>query len=125
MKLSFSVLPEHYGIYQLAANAVIPTPTAHGLWSFIRTADEVSIVCAVGGCPHALKKDEGWSAIKLQGPFDFALIGIAAEVSRVLADARIGIFMLSTFDTDYILVKQQNTHAATHALMAAGHQLLA
>lgn len=121
MKLNFSVLPGQYGIYRLAESAPIPTPTTQGLWSFSRSDGEATVVCREGGCPHAHKKEEGWAALKLHGPFDFALTGIVAEVSRVLASAGVGVFVISTFDTDYVLVKVINLARSLDALSRAGH----
>ncbi|MDX2094533.1 MAG: ACT domain-containing protein [Alphaproteobacteria bacterium] len=123
MQLTFSLLPETYGIYQLSENSPIPTPTTTGFWSFTRAQHEATVVCPTGGCPYAASRSEGWGAIKLHGPFDFALTGIVAEVGRVLAAENIGVFVMSTFDTDYIFIKQFSMAAAVKALLAAGHLL--
>ncbi len=121
MPLTFSFLPETYGIYRLPEHAPIPTPMVSGFWAFSRAENEATVVCSVGGCPHAEHKNEGWKALKLHGPFDFSLTGILANVSAILAQAGISIFALSTYDTDYVLIKEKDVTAATHALVAAGH----
>lgn len=119
--LTLSVLPGRYGIYRFAESATIPSPTAEGLWAFVRSEGEVSIICREGGCPHANRKEEDWRVFRMHGPFDFSLTGIIAEVSGALARAGVGIFAISTFDTDYILVKSANLARATDALTKAGH----
>ena len=68
--------------------------------------------------------EPGWSVFKLAGPFAFDEVGIVAGLSRTLAEARIGIFVVSTYDTDYILVKRDNARAAADAWRASGHEVI-
>lgn len=76
-----------------------------------------------GSAPAGVRCEGGWRVFKLQGPFDFALAGILASVLGPLAAAGIPILAISTFDTDYVLVKEENAGAAARALEAAGHEL--
>lgn len=118
--LRFSFLPERYGVYQLAANAALPAIAA-GFWSATRIGDELSVVALEGAVPHAVKQQEGWVIIKLHGPFAFTVTGVIAEISRLLADAAVPVFVLSTYDTDYVLVQQAQQQQAREALLAGGH----
>ena len=86
-----------------------------------RTADETSVVCRSGMATGAARVEEGWRALRIDGPLDFGLVGILAEASGRLASAGISIFALSTFDTDYILVKEQRLEDAIAALKSGGH----
>ncbi len=92
-------------------------------FSLTKTADEVSIVCNQGVIPTnmqiALEKD--WKILKVVGPLDFSLVGILANISSLLAQASISIFVLSTYDTDYILVKKSSLSEAINALKKGGH----
>ena len=94
-------------------------------FSLTHSADEWSLVCEtrfVAPGPE-LNPAPGWVAFKLHGPFDFSLTGILSAVLNPLRDAGVGIFALSTFDTDYVLVKAEQLRAARDALRAAGHTL--
>ncbi len=86
-----------------------------------RTADETSVVCRSGLAAGAARVEDGWRALRIDGPLDFGLVGILAEASGRLASAGISIFALSTFDTDYILVKEQRLEDAIAALKSGGH----
>lgn len=120
MALNYSFLPGRYGIYQYAADAVAPV-VLNGFFSITRADNELSVVCLEGGCNDAIKAELGWVLMKLHGPFEFTAVGIIAEVSKVLARAKIPLFVLSTFDTDYILLKAAQQEEAIAALVAAGH----
>lgn len=88
-----------------------------------RTDDEVSIVCLDGAAPPSVKAERDWRGIKLHGPFAFDQFGILASFAVPLAENRIGIFAISTFDTDYVFVKQGNLSNAVSLLVTAGHTL--
>lgn len=120
MALNYSFQPGRYGVYQYPADAT-PPKLGNGFLSVTRTETELSVVCLEGGCADAPKSEEGWSLMKLHGPFEFSTIGIIAEISRVLARAKIPLFVVSTFDTDYILLKAEHQQKAIKALVAAGH----
>lgn len=87
-----------------------------------RTDEEKSLVCPVELVPdNATARDDGWRAFRISVQMDFALIGILARISKILADHGIGIFAVSTFDTDYILTKEENFGKALAALAQEGY----
>ena len=124
--LRFSVLPGSFAVLRLAPDAEVPVellgPPFHSL---TRTPAELSVVCPEGPhVPVAARVEAGWAVLSLVGPFPFELVGILASVLVPLARAGIGIFALSTFDTDYVLVKREGLDAAIAALSSAGHELV-
>lgn len=90
-----------------------------------KTDDEKSLVCLTGSVPNnATACEHGWKAFKIQGILDFSLIGILSKISTLLADNKIGIFAMSTYNTDYILVKQENYDKASELLVEAGYKFV-
>ena len=95
-----------------------------GMFFLAKTADELSLVCFTEEVPdNAAKADHGWKAMRVEGQLDFSLVGILASISRVLAESGISIFAVSTFDTDYILIKAVKVEDAREALAAAGYEV--
>ena len=94
-------------------------------WLFIgRTDAETSVVCLSAHAPvHCLAREDGWRAFRVAGQMDFGLTGVLAGLATLLAQASVSIFALSTFDTDYILVKKENLSKALEALASAGHEV--
>lgn len=89
-----------------------------------RTDEEISLVCKTEDTPdNILERDDGWRAFRIQGVLDFSLIGILSKLSGILADNDIGIFAVSTFNTDYILVKEFNYAKALSVLSDAGYKI--
>lgn len=121
--LAFSVLNEHFSVVRLPPQAA-PTWVSNttSFTSMTRTADELSIVCTSPSVPEGIAAEHGWRCLKLQGPFAFDQVGVLASVAVPLAERKIGIFVLSTFDTDYILVKEHDLDAALSTLQNAGHR---
>ena len=92
---------------------------------FARTDAEISLVCPTEFVPaRTLAREDGWRAFRIVGVLDFSLIGILAKLSAVLAEKGIGIFAVSTYNTDYILVKEENYAPALAALAAAGWEIV-
>lgn len=90
-----------------------------------KTDEELSLVCITENAPaDTLEREDGWRGFRIQGILDFSLIGILAPIAGILADHKIGIFAVSTFDTDYILVKKENLEAAADALTEAGYTIV-
>ena len=88
------------------------------------TDGEKSLVCPTARVPaNTVARSDGWRAFRVVGTLDFSLVGILAALSKTLADAGIGIFAISTFDTDYILTKAEDFDRALAALRAAGHDV--
>ncbi len=120
--LTLTVLPDTLAVCQLDASAPIPAwADGAGLVSITRTKDELSIVCDAARVPQDVKAERGWRAFKLQGPFDFALVGVLKQVLDPLAEAKVGIFAISTYDTDTVLVKAAQFEQAVTALTRYGH----
>ena len=92
-------------------------------FTFLSVTDqESSLVCPAALVPEdALAREDGWALLRIAGPLDFSLIGILARISVVLADAGISMFAISTFDTDYLMVKRDMLQAAEAALQAHGY----
>ena len=90
-----------------------------------KTDEENSLVCMTGDVPeNVIEREDGWKAFRIQGILDFSLIGILAEISALLAENDIGIFAVSTFNTDYILTKKENYQKALNVLEHAGYKII-
>lgn len=87
-----------------------------------RTDEELSLVCETKDAPAAtIEREDGWRGFRIEGVLDFSLIGILSKISSILAENGIGIFAVSTFNTDYVLVKAENFEKAAQALEASGY----
>lgn len=122
----FSVVPGRWSIVRLAPEETIPSWSLapSELVSITRTSEELSIVCPESRVPAGHREEPGWAAIRLDGPFAFGETGVLASFASPLTTAGVSIFAVSTFDTDYVLVKASRLGAACHALVAAGHELI-
>ena len=90
-----------------------------------RTDEEKSLVCITDNVPaNVTERDDGWKAFRIQGILDFSLIGILSRIAGILAENEIGIFAVSTFNTDYILTKKENYDKALEALKQAGYEII-
>jgi hypothetical protein len=94
-----------------------------GFLSVTRTPDELSIVCPQANVPPQIQCDRDWRCLKVEGPLDLSLIGIFASLTVPLARAGIGIFAVSTYDTDYVLVKEQRLEEVVLVLSQEGHHV--
>ncbi|RKZ71220.1 MAG: ACT domain-containing protein [Gammaproteobacteria bacterium] len=122
MKLQLSILESFLTIHRFPPNHVIPNQVYKcEFYSISKTDEELSIVCSSSTQLNSEKAEIGWSCIKVLGPLDFSLTGILADISAVLAEAEVSIFAVSTFDTDYILVKSEKLPDAKEALLASGY----
>lgn len=122
--LVISLLDETLAICRADPAAPIPLwATAGAFWTISRTSDELSIVCSQEHVPADIQSIGDWRCFKVEGPLDFALTGILAALATALANAGISIFALSTYDTDYLLVKQEQVERAADALRSLGHHV--
>jgi hypothetical protein len=113
-----------YAVCRLAANEAIPESLTTARFAAIaRTADELSIVCPDELAPAGASVERGWRCLRVAGPLPFSATGIMASLVAPLAEAAIPIFAISTFDTDYLLVKEGDWSRALQVLVAAGHAL--
>ena len=95
-------------------------------YSFIgKTDEEKSLVCITSEVPqNVIQRDDGWKAFRIQGVLDFSLIGILAKIATVLADNGISIFAVSTYNTDYVLIKKENYEKGLEVLRASGYEVV-
>jgi hypothetical protein len=119
------ILPESFVICRFPSDAPLP------VWwetlpfcSISRTDDELSIICVEQTVPEDVACSRGWMAFKVRGPFAIDAIGVLAALTRPLADSNISIMAVSTYDTDYILVKRESLDGAIAAFEAAGHAII-
>ena len=89
-----------------------------------KTDEEISFVCKTEDAPsNTIERDDGWRGFRIEGVLDFSLIGILSKISSILAENKIGIFAVSTYNTDYILVKKENFDLAMTVLAEAGYEI--
>ena len=120
--LKLAILDGEYAIHRLSRGEEIPAHVVKSdFFSITRTDDELSILCDAKISVSSGKSESGWACIKILGPLDFALTGILARISNALADAGVSIFAISTYDTDYILVKDDILLAARKTLEQTGY----
>jgi len=123
--LTMKLLGESFAVCRLETDEAIPSWAGSGsFFSITRTAEELSVVCPQEKVPAGVKCETGWKALKVEGPLDFSLIGILSSISSVLAGNGISIFAISTYDTDYILVKDEKTSEAMDLLSAKGYNII-
>jgi uncharacterized protein len=121
--MKLTLLPETFAICRLLPADDIPPWVYHNktLLSITYTADELSLVCSQAVVPVGVQYEGSWKAIKVRGPLDFSLTGILVALAAPLAAASIPIFALSTFDTDYLLLKEEHIIQAKRVLEQNGH----
>ena len=124
-RVTIKQLEGTYAIARMAPDTAIPAwADGKGFVSIGRSDEELSVVCLADRVPAEIKHDGDWTCYKFQGPFAFNETGILLSVIRPLSEADIGIFAVSTFDTDYLLIKTADKTRADELLVAAGHTLL-
>ena len=120
--LALSVLAAPLAIVRLEHSAGVPAWAWSGeVCSVTRTAEELSVVCGDAAVAPDATAERGWRALKVHGPLDFSLTGVLAALSVPLAHAGVSIFALSTYDTDYVLVRDEDLARACQALAQAGN----
>ncbi len=125
MAKTLTILPERLAICRLPLDAPIPDrPPQASLWSVTRTAEELSIVLPEDCVPEGSRSEIGWRGLMVQGPLDLDLTGVLASLAAPLAEAGVSIFAISTYNTDYLLVRQDDLEKAKRVLRASGHSLL-
>jgi hypothetical protein len=92
--------------------------------SYTKTADEYSLVCEAHYVPKEIKAETGWNCLKVEGVLDFSLVGIIAGITAVLAAEKISVFVISTHDTDYLLIKEEKTRQAIQALKSSSYNFM-
>ena len=124
LKLTLSILPETLVICQMDKDARIPDwLLASTFYSITKTAEELSVVCPQTNVPEGIKRDEGWRCLKVEGPLDFSAAGILASLTMPLAKEGISVFAMSTYNTDYLLVKERHLEKAVQILSQNEHRI--
>ncbi len=117
-------MPGTFTICRLERNAPIPEwALIGGFFSVTRTADELSVVCPRDQVPPGVQKQDGWKALRVEGPLDLSLTGVLASLTEPLAKEGISIFAISTYDTDYLLVKKEQLERAIQTLREEGYEV--
>lgn len=125
MKLTLRLLKQKYGVCKLNKDDLIPSWAQKGdFYSVTKTSDELSVVCLEENIPMGVKYEGQWRIFKIEGPLDFSLIGILSTISGILAEKSISIFAVSTYDTDYILLKDANEEKAVEALTEKDYEII-
>jgi hypothetical protein len=121
-KVALSALEGRFAICRLSPRSSLPDWALNDtLFSITRTPEELSVVCPEELVPASEWSETGWRCLKVQGPLDFSMIGVMASLATPLADAGISLLAISTFDTDYLLVRERDFERAILALGEAGH----
>ena len=123
MQVRLSLSAASYAVCRLDPQDATPSWPQGEIVSVTRTREELSIVCPVEFVPDSVTCERDWRALRVDGKLDFSLVGVIASLTTPLAAKGVSVFVLSTFDTDYLLVKQADLPATTAALTEAGHQL--
>jgi len=124
MPLALELIPERLAISRLEPDSAIPAWATEGpFFSVTRTTTELSLVCNSDVVPSTVRAERGWRAMGVKGRLDFGLTGILAALTVPLADAGISIFAISTFDTDYVLVKEGDLRNAVGVWRSTGHSV--
>lgn len=107
---------------KLPTDASVPAQVFTGrLGAVIKTDDELTVICDTKNVPVGANADDDWACLKVLGPMAFDVVGVMGSLSGALAAAKISLIAVSTFDTDYVLVKRENVEGAISALRNAGH----
>lgn len=122
--LTLNLAPERFTVCRLAPDAPVPAlPLRASLVSLTLTPEEVSLVVPEEFAPAGAATEGGWRALRVAGVLDFSLTGVLASLATPLAQAEVSIFAVSTYDTDYLLVRESSLEQALSALHGAGHTI--
>ena len=123
-RLTLDPVAGSYAICRMSPGDSLPPWVVNGtFFSVTRTPTALSVVCDVASVPSDVKADAPWSALAVRGPLDLNMTGVLAGLATPLANAGISIFAVSTYDTDYVLVRSHDMDRAVRVLRAAGHNI--
>lgn len=124
-KQTLSVLANKFTIHSLSVDATIPSQVFNSSLYFIgKTNDELSIVVPESVSINSEESDVDWRVLEVLGPLQLSMVGIMAQIGNVLASAKVSIFIVSTFETDFFLVKQKDLEIAANALEKDGYKVI-
>ena len=122
--MKITLMKEKFAVCKLDSEDVIPKwVDTKEFNSITRTNDELSIVCIDKNIPKDIVSEKDWRILKIEGVLDFSLVGILAKISSILAEEKISIFAISTYNTDYILLKEENSGNAIKILRENGYNI--
>ena len=121
--LDLRLLAGSYAVSRLSPDEALPEWARGELLAVIWTPDELSIVSVADSVPESVRSESGWRVLRVAGPLDFSLVGILAALTGALARAEVAVFSLSTFDADYLLVRERDLERALSALESDGHRI--
>jgi hypothetical protein len=122
--LNLEVVPGTFAVTKLAPGSPTPDWATRGVFTSVtRTTEELSIVCPEENVPADVKSERGWNCLRVAGQLDFSMVGVIASLVRPLAKAGIAVFVISTFATDYLMLKVEGFERAVQALARLGHRV--
>lgn len=121
--LAMSLYKPRYAVCRFEPDADVPAWVGGNLVSVTRTPNELSILCEESIVPKEVPSAGGWRALEVDGPLAFSMVGVLSSVVGPLAEADVSVFVMSTFDTDYVLMHQDDLERGVKALRAAGHEV--
>ena len=122
---SLKLLADRMAVCRLDPVSAVPDwIDRSAFYSVTRTEEELTIVCAEAHVAQGTVSETGWRCFKVEGPLDFSEIGIIFSLTQPLAQNRVSVFVISTFDTDYFMVKEKDLAKAIDVLTTAGHQVV-
>jgi uncharacterized protein len=122
--IGMRVLAESLSVCRMPPGAPWPNPEhPSSIFSVTRTDHEVSVVCHASDEPAGAVVEPGWRCLEVDGPLDFGMVGVMAGITGCLARASVSVFVLSTYDTDYVLVRGQDLKMAVTSLARDGYQV--
>jgi hypothetical protein len=126
MALQLIILKNTFAIYRFNPNVKVPEWISDSaFFSVTKSPDELSVVCEQNeNNTSAAAVSCDWRALKIAGPLDLTLVGIIAEISRILKESNISIFSISTYETDYVLIKSRDLNKSVDSLKANGHEIV-
>jgi hypothetical protein len=124
-KLTLQLLSETFTINKLPQFAEIPSILSKGEMCFIfRTDEELTIVCPDFMAPNNVQQELGWRCLRVEGPMKLEEIGVLASITEPLAEAKVPIYVISTYNTDYVFVMEEHLVTAVQALQKVGHEFI-
>ena len=124
VRLRLFLLDCRLAVCRLGPDEEVPKWAGGGAFSSAtRTTTELSIVCRESAVPEGIARESGWRIFQVEGPLDFALTGVLASIAGPLGEAGVSLFAVSTFDTDYVMVRERDVEQAANALRAVGHRV--
>ncbi len=124
-QLKFGLVPGKFAVCRLKPDAPLPEWSMRGdFTSITRTAEELSVICPAENVPSGVPAEVPWTCFKIRGPIPFDLTGVLASFIGPLSENEIPIFAISTYDTDYVLVREEFAGFAMETLQNAGHELI-